>query len=99
MPLIYSYGTETSFSGSSRRWWRSRIRTSWRRRRTHHANVTFSGRPDSRMSGAVFEITDAELAAADQYEQAAAYKRITIKVASGKQVWVYVEARSAPKVS
>jgi gamma-glutamylcyclotransferase (GGCT)/AIG2-like uncharacterized protein YtfP len=44
----------------------------------------------------VFEITDAELAAADQYEQLAAYKRITAALASGKQAWVYVDARSAP---
>lgn len=67
--------------------------------RTHHANVTFNGRNDSRVSGLVFEITDAELAAADQYEQVAAYTRIAAMLASGKQAWVYVDARSAPGVS
>lgn len=67
--------------------------------RTHHANVTFNGRNDSRVSGTVFEITDAELAAADEYEQLAAYKRILATLASGKQAWVYVEARSAPGAS
>ena len=67
--------------------------------RTHHANVIFNGRNDSRVSGTVFEITDAELAAADQYEQAAAYKRIAAVLASGKQAWVYVDARSAPEAS
>lgn len=36
--------------------------------RTHHANVTFNGRRESRVPGTVFEITDAELAAADRYE-------------------------------
>ena len=41
--------------------------------RTHHANVTFNGRPDSRVSGMAFEITDAELATADRYEQLAKY--------------------------
>ena len=61
--------------------------------RTHNANVTFNGRSDSRVRGTVFEITDAELAAADQYEQVAAYKRIAVALASGKQAWVYVEAR------
>lgn len=61
--------------------------------KTHHANVTYNGRNDSRVSGTVFEITDAELAAADQYEQDAAYKRISARLASGKQVWVYVAAR------
>ena len=35
--------------------------------RTHHANVAFNGRNDSRVGGTVFEITDAELAAADRY--------------------------------
>lgn len=62
---------------------------------THHANVTFNGRSDSRVSGTVFEITDAELAAADQYEERAAYKRVAAMLASGKQAWVYVDARSA----
>ena len=62
--------------------------------KTHHANVTFNGRNDSRVSGTVFEVTDAELAAADQYEQVAAYKRITARLASGKHAWVYVDARS-----
>lgn len=63
--------------------------------RTHHANVVFNGRNDSQVSGTVFEITDAELVAADQYEQRAAYKRIVAMLASGKQAWVYVDARSA----
>ena len=67
--------------------------------KTHHSNVTFSGRNDSRVSGTVFEITDAELAAADQYEQRAAYKRIAATLASGKQAWVYLDARSAPRAS
>jgi hypothetical protein len=67
--------------------------------KTHHANVRFTGRDDSRVSGTVFEITDAELAAADQYEQLAAYKRVSAMLASGKQAWVYVDARSAPGAS
>lgn len=66
--------------------------------KTHHANVTFNGRNDSRVSGTVFEITDAELAAADRYEQVAAYKRITAALASGKQAWVYVYARSHEEI-
>jgi len=65
--------------------------------KTHHANVTFNGRSDSRVSGMVFEISDAELTAADRYEQPAAYKRISVVLASGIQAWVYVEARSAAK--
>ena len=67
--------------------------------KTQHANVTFNGRHDSRVSGTVFEITDAELAAADQYERLAAYTRVAAMLASGKQAWVYVDARSAPGAS
>jgi hypothetical protein len=33
-----------------------------------HPIVKFNGRKDSRVTGTVFEITDAELARADQYE-------------------------------
>ncbi len=58
--------------------------------RTHHANVTFKGRDDSRVNGTVFEITEAELIAADRYEQSAKYKRIATILASGKEAWVYV---------
>jgi len=66
---------------------------------THYANVTFNGRNDSRVSGTVFEITEVELAAADQYEQRAAYKRVAATLASGREAWVYVDARSAPGAS
>src|SRR5450432_1245165 len=67
--------------------------------KAHHANVTFTGRNDSRVSGTVFEITDVELATADEYERVAGYKRISAMLASGKQAWVYVDARSAPGAS
>jgi gamma-glutamylcyclotransferase (GGCT)/AIG2-like uncharacterized protein YtfP len=67
--------------------------------KTHHAKVTFNGRNESRVCGTVFEITDAELAAADRYEQFAGYKRIAAVLASGRQAWVYVEARTAPGTS
>jgi len=66
---------------------------------THYANVQFNGRSDSRVSGTVFEITDAELAAADQYEEPAAYKRVLALLASGKQAWVYIHDASASEAS
>lgn len=59
--------------------------------KTHHSIVKFNGRVDSRVSGTVFEITDADLANADRYE-IAAYKRVTATLSSGKQAWVYVDA-------
>lgn len=62
---------------------------------TQHANVTFNGRSESRVSGAVFEITDDELAAADRYEKIASYRRVEVVLASGKQAWVYLDARGA----
>ena len=63
-----------------------------------HPIVKFNGRKDSRVTGTVFEITDAELARADLYE-VAAYKRVAAMLASGKQAWAYVDARFAPDAS
>ena len=63
--------------------------------KTHHANVRFNGNDDSRVTGMVFEITDAELASVDEYELAFSYKRVAATLASGRQVWVYVDAHSA----
>ena len=57
-----------------------------------HAIVKFNGKDDCRVSGMVFEITDSELAQADQYEPAG-YTRISATLASGKQAWVYADAR------
>ena len=42
------------------------------------------------MSGTAFDVTDAELAAADEYERRAAYIRIETTLASGARAWVYV---------
>ncbi len=63
--------------------------------KSDHVIVRFNGNNDSRVSGTVFEITEAELASADRYE-VAEYKRVAAKLASGKQAWVYVDARLAP---
>jgi len=56
--------------------------------KAHHAIVTFNGRPDSRVSGIVFELSESELASADEYEPDG-YRRIAATLASGKQAWVY----------
>jgi gamma-glutamylcyclotransferase (GGCT)/AIG2-like uncharacterized protein YtfP len=63
--------------------------------KTHHPIVAHSGTGEDRVAGTVFEITDAELAAADAYE-VDAYKRVLAPLASGRSVWVYVDARHAP---
>lgn len=59
---------------------------------THHPIVKPSGNPADRVPGMVFEITDAELASADEYEEEQ-YKRVEVKLSSGKTAWVYVDAR------
>ena len=58
--------------------------------RTHHANARHTGRPETFVRGTVFEVTDAELVAADEYERAAGYRRIEVELASGRRAWVYV---------
>jgi len=54
--------------------------------------VTRSRRAESRVRGVVLEVTDADLAVADQYEPAE-YRRVSAQLASGREVWVYVDAR------
>lgn len=61
--------------------------------RTHNANAVFTGDPERRVPGTVFEISDAELAAADSYESTAHYERISTVLGSGKEAWVYVHNR------
>lgn len=60
--------------------------------KSHHPIVKHTGDVEERVAGMVFEITDAELANADQYE-VSAYKRISANLASGLTAWVYVDAR------
>jgi len=57
--------------------------------KTHHANVTFNGSDESRVSGMVFEISDAELIQVDAYEASFSYERVLASLGSGKQAWVY----------
>lgn len=63
--------------------------------KTHHPIVKPSGQAADHVAGTVFEITDEELANADRYE-VAAYTRVAVVLASGRQAWVYVDARFAP---
>jgi gamma-glutamylcyclotransferase (GGCT)/AIG2-like uncharacterized protein YtfP len=59
--------------------------------KTHHPIVEPSPDPADEVSGRVFEITAPELAAADKYE-VSDYKRVSVKLKSGAQAWVYVRA-------
>jgi len=59
--------------------------------KTHHPIVQSSDSPTDRVIGTVFEITSAELAAADEYE-VDDYQRISVVLGSGRKAWVYVKA-------
>lgn len=59
---------------------------------THHANVAFTGNDASRVPGTALDVSDAELASADEYELAYHYRRVEARLASGERAWVYVHA-------
>ena len=59
-----------------------------------HANLKRCAQAECRVSGMVFELSDAELQTADAYEHADAYTRIAVTLASGLEAWVYVDAES-----
>jgi gamma-glutamylcyclotransferase (GGCT)/AIG2-like uncharacterized protein YtfP len=58
---------------------------------THHPIIKQSNNPQDNIKGEVFEITEIELKNADEYE-AEDYKRISVKLKSGKNAWVYIAA-------
>jgi gamma-glutamylcyclotransferase (GGCT)/AIG2-like uncharacterized protein YtfP len=58
-----------------------------------HANVV-PGEGSSRVPGMAFDVTDSELAAADEYERRDGYVRVTAGLASGRNTWVYVDSRT-----
>jgi len=62
--------------------------------KAQHAIVRFTGRSENAVNGVVFEVSDSELAQADQYEPVG-YKRIMTTLRSGKRAWVYADARDA----
>lgn len=53
--------------------------------------IVMPGGAGDQVPGTVFEISPEELAAADRYE-VSDYKRLAVRLASGKQAWVYVKA-------
>ena len=56
-----------------------------------HPILRPTSRLDAHVDGTVFSITEAELAAADDYE-VDDYRRISVPLRSGPQAWVYVFA-------
>lgn len=59
--------------------------------KAEHAIVEPNGDPQSTVPGMVFEVTDAELRAVDEYEPDG-YARVRTMLASGDEAWVYVRA-------
>lgn len=56
-----------------------------------HPIVSESGDPADSIPGTAFLVTPDELAAADDYE-VSDYRRIPVRLASGRDAWVYVKA-------
>ncbi len=65
---------------------------------THHANVVATGADIDRVPGGAFEVSEAELFAADDYERRAVYMRVAVTLTSGAQAWVYVHGPSLSRV-
>lgn len=59
--------------------------------KTHHPIVQLSTESRDEVPGTVFEITAQELAAADEYE-VSDYKRVSARLKSGAEAWVYIRA-------
>jgi Gamma-glutamyl cyclotransferase, AIG2-like len=55
-----------------------------------HPIVAASLDPADEVAGTAFMITEAELAAADAYE-VSDYKRVAVRLKSGRDAWVYVK--------
>ena len=59
--------------------------------KTQHPMVQYTGRSDDGVPGTVFAITPEELRHADAYE-VSAYRRQSVRLLSGQNAWVYVDA-------
>lgn len=56
-----------------------------------HANVVPADET-RRVSGTAFDVTEDELAAADEYERRDGYVRIAGRLSSGRSTWVYIDS-------
>jgi hypothetical protein len=63
--------------------------------KTHHSMAQFTGNVSDAIAGTVFALTPEEVERADKYE-VAAYKRVAVRLRSGKRAWAYVDARYTP---
>lgn len=56
-----------------------------------HAIVVETGDPRDQVEGTLFHVSAEQLAAADEYE-VSEYKRVEVKLRSGRAAWAYVRA-------
>jgi len=57
-----------------------------------HRNLEFTGNASDLVEGTVFAVTPQELEQADAYEPDG-YKRVRVKLRSGTEAWVYLNAQ------
>lgn len=57
---------------------------------SNYANAVPTANPQDEINGTVFEVTEADLASADRYEEDANYQRTLVTLKSGKKAWVYL---------
>ena len=57
-----------------------------------HPILCFTGNVQDEVAGTVFELTDAELLQADDYE-VDAYQRLNARLKSGTECWIYAAAQ------
>ena len=97
MPLVFSYGTlqrpdiQSSTFGRLLSGTVDELPQYELGRSGTHANVVFRAGSRSRVPGTAFEISEAELAAADRYERDDGYTRVEVTLASGRTAWVYLD--------
>jgi gamma-glutamylcyclotransferase (GGCT)/AIG2-like uncharacterized protein YtfP len=58
-----------------------------------HPIITATGDDNDQVDGAVYEVTPAELGAADRYE-AGEYRRVRVRLASGTGAWAYINGQA-----
>ena len=60
----------------------------------YHRNLEFTGNTSDLVEGTVFSVTQQELEQADAYEPDG-YERVRVKLRSGTEAWVYLDAAAA----
>ena len=102
MPILFSYGSlqreDVQLAAFGRRlggWADELIGFELVPAGDHSAHANAVPSAEGRVPGRAFEVTQTELAAADEYEHRDAYTRIAGRLASNQETWVYISRTSA----